>query len=196
MNASPDNLRAKMHDHIRRYCFLTGKKFTLSTGSRSPYYFDCKRATLNGEFLSWLAEYILTAVLPTLEDKPNVVGGLTLGADFMTAALVMKAAETAVDIKEGSIVRKEKKKHGTAAIIENELKEGKKRILVVDDVITSGSSIAAACDEFQRADYKPVALLTIVDREGGGVAKLKRRFSLPIISIFKTSDFLSSAAEA
>lgn len=183
------NLRANMHRHIQRHCLLTGREFDLSAGSRSSFYFDCKKATLNGAFLNWLAEYVLKTTVPTLDEIPTMVGGRTLGADFMTAALVMKAAELSLDIKNGSIVRKEKKKHGTQAIIENELQEGIRRILVVDDVITSGDSIGTACDEFRQVGYEPIAMLTIVDREEGGVPALQERFDLPIISIFTSSDF-------
>ncbi len=181
-------LREKMHSHIQKHCLLSGSDFTLSAGSSSAFYFDCKKATLNGNFLSWMADYILRSVVPDLPQRIDTVGGMTLGADFMTAALVMRAAQLGMDIEEGSIVRKEPKKHGTRSRIENELKD--RKVLVVDDVITSGAAISKACKEFQNAGYEVVAMLTLVDREAGGVAALEQEFKLPVISVFRSADFL------
>ncbi len=183
------DLRTKMQQHIQHHCLLAGGGFSLSSGSQSSYYFDCKKATLDGNFLSWMAEYILAEYLPQLPEQPDAIGGLTMGADFMTAALVMHAAERGLRSVQGSIVRKEAKGHGTRAQIENELKQEGKKILVVEDVITSGASILKAYQAFVAADYQPVALLTLIDREEGGVADLRKRLDLPVLSIFTASDF-------
>ena len=194
--SSSADLRSMMRRHIRQHCLLSGEDFSLSAGSRSSYYFDCKKATLDGFFLNWLTEYVLDDLLPQLPQPPNCVGGLTLGADFMTAALIMKAAERSFPLSQGSIVRKEKREHGTRAKIENELQQGERRILVVDDVITSGASIRKAYDAFIAAAYQPVALLAIVDREEGGAAALREELDVPLFSIFIASDFAAPQQEA
>lgn len=191
------SLLAKMRQHIQQHCLLAGEDFSLSAGAQSSYYFDCKKATLDGNFLGWMAEYILVEVFPQLPEQPDSIGGLTMGADFMTAALVMRAAERGLSCSQGSIVRKETKGHGTRAKIENELTAGGKKILVVEDVITSGASILKAYEAFVAADYQPVAFLTLIDREEGGVADLKERLKLPVLSIFTASDFsIESNAES
>ncbi len=181
-------VKEAMKEFIENKCFLTGD-FELSTGIKSNFYFDCKKATLNGYFLHLLTEYILDEIIPTLPEQPCSVGGLTLGADFMTAALALKSYEKGLKMKQGSIIRKEPKKHGTRNCIENELTDDEKTILVMDDVITSGKSIEKACGEFKQAGYKIIALLTIVDRETGDLEHLKNKFDVPVLHIFTKSDF-------
>ena len=178
-----------MRLHIQEQCLLSGKDFKLSAGSSSSFYFDCKKATLNGDFLQWVSDYILQAIVPRLPEPVDAAGGMTLGADFMTAALVMRAAQTGLALREGCIVRKEPKQHGTRSRIENELGDTEPRILVMDDVITSGASIGIACREFQQSGYRVVALLTLIDRQAGGVEDLKKGFNLPVISLFRASHF-------
>ena len=187
-NQAQRSLWEKMHSHIQDQCLLSGKDFKLSAGGSSSFYFDCKKATLNGDFLLWMSDYILQVIGPRLAEPIDAAGGMTLGADFMTAALVMRAAEQGLALREGCIVRKEPKQHGTRSRIENEL-DNKPRILVIDDVITSGASIGIACREFQQSGYRVVALLTLIDRQAGGVENLKKGFDLPVISVFRASDF-------
>lgn len=182
-------LRSAMKEHVQNNCLLSGKDFTLSSGAGSSYYFDCKKATLHGEFLGLFAEYVCDYIVPRLPRQPDLAGGLTLGADFITSALAMYSSANGGPIKQGSIVRKEPKKHGTKSLIENELKGDGKNILVVEDVITSGYSIAKACDEFLAAGYSPVAMLTLVDREVGAISMLEQKYSLPVFAIFTSSDF-------
>ena len=180
-------LKQKMRRHIQDNCLLTGKDFALSSGAASSYYFDCKKATLDGEFLANFAAYVCGHVVPGLDEQPDSVGGLTLGADFITAAIAMHSAKNGGVITQGSIVRKEPKKHGTKSKIENELSDSK--ILVVEDVITSGASIAKACDEFIASGYKPLAMLSIIDREAGGIKMLEDKYGIEVIKIFSSSDF-------
>lgn len=183
-------LKESMRKFISNECLCIGKNFALSAGSKSMFYFDCKRAMLEGAFLYFLTEYILDEIIPMLPKEPHVVGGPTLGADFMTAALILKAYERGQKPRHASIIRKEPKKYGTKNCIENELGTGKKTILVMDDVITSGSALYRACEEFQSADYKILAMLAIVDREAGGLEYLQDKFNVPVLSIFTKSDFL------
>lgn len=184
-------LKQYMQQHIQSNCLLTGKDFALSSGSASSYYFDCKKATLDGLFLNYFAKYVCEHLVPKLSQQPEVVGGLTLGADFITSAITMYSMNSGGSITQGSIVRKEPKKHGTKSKIENELND--KNILVVEDVITSGASIAKACDEFLAAGYNPVALLTLVDRESGAMEFLQEKYGtklgIDIVAIFSASEF-------
>ena len=101
------------------------------------------------------------------------MGGLTMGADFITAAAVMRAFQTGRTMVHGCIARKETK-HGIQSKLENELPKGT-RIVAVDDVVTSGGSTIKAYEEFVREGYDVVGVLAVVDRERGGIEELRRR---------------------
>lgn len=178
--------RERLRKLIDERCLIAGPEFTLSTGERSSFYFDCKAVTLHGEGLTLIARGFLEE-LETFPEAPTAIGGLTMGADFMTAAAIVLSHAKGGHLANGSIVRKEPKKHGTKNRIENQLPAGT-RIVVVDDVITTGSSTIRACDEFEEAGYQVVGILAVVDREAGGTQKLEQRYS-HVRSLFKKSDF-------
>lgn len=191
MEANRERLRLLIEDR----CYLIakeGEEFTLSTGDKSKFYFDCKRITLHGEGLTLIAKSLLDEIAK-FKVQPTAIGGLTLGADFMTAAVVVISHLNGGRLQNGSIVRKAPKEHGTRNKIENELPRGSK-IVVVDDVITRGSSILEACDEFVKAGHEIVGIVAVIDREAGGEAKIHARYpNIPVTSLFKKSDFSSVA---
>lgn len=177
----------RLRDLIERRCLMTPEKpIRLSTGALSNFYFDCKAVTLDGEGLNLIAEAMLEEI-QSLPEAPRAIGGLTMGADFITAAVAMKAFERGLPTVLGSIVRKEPKKHGTMNKIENELPRGTP-IVVIDDVITTGKSTRLACHEFLAAGYRIVGIIALVDREEGGKASLEQEFG-QVKSLFRTSDF-------
>jgi orotate phosphoribosyltransferase len=154
---------------------------------KSGFYFDCKKAMLDGELLSYLADAFLEQIRK-LPEVPSAIGGLTMGADFISAAVAMRAFQTGQPTVHASIVRKEPKKHGTKNFIENQLPSGTK-IVVVDDVITSGASTQKACTQFLDAGYQLVGILALVDREAGGRERLETEFKCPVLPLFKKRDF-------
>lgn len=178
--------RERLRRLIDEKCLLTGREFTLSTGQKSRFYFDCKIITLDGEGLPLIASEFLEEI-DRLPKTPQAIGGLTLGADFITAAVLLLAQQRGHAIRAGSIVRKEKKQHGTMNRIENELPPGT-RIAVVDDVLTSGASVIAACDEFLAAGLEIAGIVVILDREAGGRQRLEERYGA-VRSLFTKRDF-------
>jgi orotate phosphoribosyltransferase len=172
---------------IDQLCLITDISLTLSTGTSSSFYFDCKKATLNGECLDLIADAFL-AEIEALAVQPTAIGGLTMGADFITAAVVLKAYQQNRPTTFGSIARKEPKQHGMKMPIENELPPGT-RIVVVDDVITTGSSTRQAAEKFQAAGYEIVGIIALIDREAGGAEHLAAQFDCPVRSIFRKRDF-------
>ncbi len=162
------------------------KPIRLSTGALSNFYFDCKAVTLDGEALALIADAFL-AEIKHLPEAPVAIGGLTMGADFITAVVAMKGFESGFKTVQGSIVRKEAKKHGTMNRIENELPRGTP-IVVVDDVITTGKSTKQACVEFLEAGYRIVGIIALVDREQGGTQSLESEFGV-VRAVFKRADF-------
>lgn len=183
MNDARESLRALVEEK----CLTTGHSYTLSTGQQSDFYFDCKKAMLNGRCLSLIADAFLeeASKLPVF---PEAIGGLTMGADFIVAAVIQRAFETGKPMIHGSIVRRERKKHGTRNKIENELESGT-RIMVVDDVVTTGSSTDLACTEYNDADYMIAGIVVLVDREAGGLERLGQEYGCPVSSIFRKKDF-------
>jgi orotate phosphoribosyltransferase len=172
---------------------ITGQNMTLSTGTHSSFYFDCKKTTLTGEALNLVADVFLEEI-DKLPEQPIAIGGLTMGADFIVSAVVMRAYQVGHPTVNGSIVRKEPKKHGTRNHIENDLPAGT-TIAVVDDVITTGGSTAQACDRLLGEGYKIVGIIALVDREAGGAETLSDRYRCPVRSVFAKSDFPRIAAQ-
>jgi len=177
------------HERLRtlleQKCLRRGQ-FTLSTWETSTWYFDCKHATLDGECLNLIADEVLAAIR-CLPVPVQAIGGLTMGADFIVAAVIMRAYERKRPTVYGSIVRKEPKKHGTCSMIENEMPPDTP-IVVVDDVITSGGSTLKACEELEASGYRIMSVLALVDREAGGLEMLSQRYGYAR-PLFRKCDF-------
>ena len=183
MNAAREELRVLVDE----LCLTVGRSYTLTTGQQSGYYFDCKKAMLDGRCLSLISDAFLQAA-GELPRAPLAIGGLTMGADFIVAAVIQRAWETGSPMISGSIVRKEQKKHGEGNKIENELPAGTP-IMVIDDVITTGSSTVTACEAFIAAGYDIVGITALVDRESGGSETLAGKYGCPVSAIFRKRDF-------
>lgn len=179
--------RQAMRGFVVKNCLLAGET-TLSGGGTAGFYFDCKRATLHGDFLLALSDWIVNEVAAALAPPATVIGGPTIGADFIAAAAVMRAAQLGLPLTAAAIVRKEPKKHGTKNKIENE-PEAPARILIVEDVITTGGSIAQACDEFIAAGHQIAAIAAIIDRQAGGKEALAQKYRVPVVALFCRDDF-------
>ena len=148
---------------IESVCLLRGQEFVLSTGARSDFYFDCKRAVLRGDALNLIAYQFLAAAdrLPT---APDAISGLSIGADFLVAATIQLAAQKEHRMIAGCVVRKDRKEHGTGTFIENEQPPGT-RVMVVDDVFTSGRSTALACERLMDVGNEIVGIVGLSDRK-------------------------------
>src|ERR1700704_2581850 len=100
MPADRDRLRAL----IDKLCIIEGD-FVLSTGAKSRYYFDCKTVALDGEGLTLIAGEFLKEI-EKLPVKPTAIGGLTMGADFITPAVIMLSHQTGGKVPKGPTARK------------------------------------------------------------------------------------------
>ena len=183
MNTAREELRLLVDEK----CLTVGQAYTLTTGRESAFYFDCKKAMLDGKCLSLIADAFLEEA-GKLSRFPQAIGGLTMGADFIVAAVIQRAFETGKPLVSGSIVRKEQKQHGAGNKIENELAAGTP-IMVIDDVVTTGSSTETACDAFIAAGYDITGIVALVDRESGGCETLARKYACPVGAIFRKRDF-------
>lgn len=131
--------------------------FQLSSGEWSHDYIDGKRAFAAGNDLRLVAECVVS-----LADAEAVefeaVGGLTMGADALAHAISVLTG------KRWFAVRKEPKRHGKQKLIEGAELRPRERVLVVDDVVTTGKSITRALDAIRQTGASVVLAVAIVDR--------------------------------
>jgi orotate phosphoribosyltransferase len=182
MNAPIDFVResAELLKLIRERSYREGD-FTLASGKKSTFYIDVKTATLHGQgaYLIGRLGYELVARYARMKlgstGAIGGVGGLTLGADPIATAVSLSAYVQGVDWP-AYIVRKEAKGHGTLKYVEGRenLRPGAK-LIVLEDVVTTGGSSLQAIERLRGEGFDPVAVLTVVDREEGGEALLQSK---------------------
>jgi orotate phosphoribosyltransferase len=154
--------RERLATLVRELCVVPGE-VVLSSGARADYYIDVRRATLHHE----AAPLIGRALLELTADWPyEAVGGLTLGADPVAAAMLHAAAATAGPPIDAFVVRKSAKAHGMQRRIEGPEVAGR-RVLAVEDTSTTGSSVLTAVDALRAAGAEVVGVATVVDRATG-----------------------------
>ncbi len=139
--------------------------FVLASGRRSRFYIDCRVTTMHAE-----GQVLLGSVgADTLEAaglEPDVIGGLTMGADPIAYAIAGETWRRGKPIHAFS-VRKRPKRHGTGRRIEGCFEQGA-RVVVVEDVITTGGSALQACEAVRQEGGTVLAVLAAVDRQEGG----------------------------
>ncbi len=148
---------------------LSFGEFTLASGATASFYVDCRCLTLSGEG----AKRIAAGILELLgDDLPDAVGGMAIGADPITAAVITRAWQNEIDLR-GFIVRKESKVHGTGRQVEGPVKAGD-RVAILEDVVTSGGSSMRAIEYCQEFGLVVERVITIVDRLSGGREKFEQ----------------------
>ena len=165
----PDTFNFRKHvlEILKTDCYRKGE-FTLSSGRKSEHYVNCKPMTLTGKGLT----YVCAMMLEHIEDDIIAVGGLTLGADPLVSALpcISWAHKVPKEPLVGLIVRKEQKGYGANAWIEGKLPPKGSKVVVVEDVTTTGKSAIKAVDKLRDAGYVVDRIITIVDRQVDGEA--------------------------
>lgn len=137
--------------------------FKLVSGRMSNYYFDCKAVTLHPEGMYLIGNLIFDMIK---DSDVKGIGGLTLGADPIANAVAYTSYLKDKPI-EAFVVRKTAKAHGTMQWIEGNVKKGD-RVVIVDDVITTGKSTIEAINKAKEAGLEIVRVITLVDREENG----------------------------
>lgn len=182
-------LKGDLFRLIKKLSYREGD-FTLASGKKSPFYIDLKATTLHPDGAHLIGE-VAFEVIRQSGLSVEAVGGLTLGADPLATAISLSARAHGVSWP-AFIVRKEAKDHGTARYIEGveNLRPGA-RVLVLEDVVTTGGSSQKAIERLREAGFHPVAVLTVVDREQGG-AELLAKQGLKFLSLATISDVRSA----
>ncbi|MGA7107031.1 MAG: orotate phosphoribosyltransferase [Terracidiphilus sp.] len=152
---------------LARTSFRLGQ-FKLSSGGTSDYYIDCRTTTLHAEG-GRLTGHAILELLEANHIAADAVGGLTMGADpivsnVATASAWRAKSNPGASLLHGFLVRKAEKAHGTGRRIEGFCREGA-RVLIVDDVCTTGASTINAIEAAQEAGMIVAAVVCIVERE-------------------------------
>ena len=149
-------------------------KFVLASGKEASYYLDCRQVTLDSRGANLIAEGILELLG---ESVPDAVGGMAIGADPITAAVITVAGQRGLALN-GFIVRKEPKGHGRGRDVEGPVEAGQK-VVIVEDVVTTGGSSLKAIERVEACGLLVQEVIAIVDRlEGGREAFGQRGYAL------------------
>lgn len=175
-------LKIKLLALLKKEALKKGK-FVLSSGKTSNYYLDGRIITLTPEG-AYLAASI---ILELIKDKDiQAIGGPTLGADPIVGAVAALSHLKKVSIKT-FIVRKSAKEHGTQRQIEGPQLMPGSRVVLVDDVATTGKSLVEAKEALDKIGVRVKKAIVIVDRNEGARENLAKH-SLDLEAIFKIED--------
>jgi len=167
--------------------------FTLSSGAKSDYYIDCRTTTLHAEG-GRLSGLVLYDMLREHDITATAVGGLTMGADPLVSNTASASAWHALEhpgspLIHGFLVRKAEKTHGTGRRIEGFSQPGT-RVVIVDDVCTTGGSTITAIHAAREAGMTVAAVLCLVERQehNGRPAVEAAAQSAPFLAAFTADD--------
>ncbi|MEW6214091.1 MAG: orotate phosphoribosyltransferase [Nitrospirota bacterium] len=161
----PSILKKRLIELILEKAFKYSEEpiFKLVSGRMSNYYFNCKAVAFHPEGM-YLIGNIIFDLIKDLGVKG--IGGLTLGADPIAYAVAYTSHLKGRPV-EAFVVRKTPKSHGTMQWIEGNVKRGD-RVVIVDDVITTGKSTIEAINRAKEAGLEIVKVIALIDRQEGG----------------------------
>lgn len=157
-------------------------RFVLTSGAVSNYYVDIKKASTDPVVLRYIGELMASFV-----DDYDLVAGMELGAVPLAVAVGLEADVPFV------IVRKGEREHGLKRLIEGSDVSGK-RVLIVEDVTTSGGSVVKAVERLRDAGASVDCAVVVVDREGDARSRLEG-LDVSLESLVSVSDILKDAEE-
>lgn len=176
--------RKRLFDILKSRAFSRGD-FVLSSGKKSNYYLDARLVTLSAEGAFLCGRLILDLVK---EARPTAIGGPTLGADPMVGAVGTVSFLLGRPVKT-FIIRKEPKGHGKGRMVEGPELGSADRIVVIDDVATTGKAFLHSIDALARDGLKPVFCACIIDRQDGAKEALAAR-GVELVALFSAHEFL------
>jgi len=171
--------RAQLVDELRSHALVIGE-VTLTSGARAEYYVDAKRAILRPEGFAALGVLLAAQVS---DWSGTAVGGLTMGADPVACAALAGGARA-----KAFFVRKESKAHGLQRRIEGPLLDPQDRCVVVEDVVTTGSSTLAAIEALHDAGRRICGVISVLDRLAGGGAAIEQAAGAPYVPLTTIDD--------
>ncbi len=166
------------------------KRVTLASGRVSNFFVDCKQTVLTAEGHAVVGQLMFEA-LPRL-GHVEAVGGVALGGCPLASAVSLISFQQGTPLP-ALYVRKERKDHGTAKLIEGDksLRPGL-RVALLEDVVTTGGSSLKAVELLRRAGCEVAGIVAIVDRLEGGAENIEAA-GVPLVTLCTRRDFMSDA---
>ncbi|MGF1662260.1 MAG: orotate phosphoribosyltransferase [Kineosporiaceae bacterium] len=163
--------RARLAELVRERAVVPGR-VTLASGREADYYVDLRRVTLSAEAAPLVGEVMLDLVGDLVQGGAGIdaVGGLTMGADPVAAAMLHAAAARGRRL-DAFVVRKSSKDHGLQRRIEGPPVAGR-RVLAVEDTSTTGGSVLIAVEALREAGAEVAAVAVLVDRDTGAAERI------------------------
>ena len=175
--------RKRLLHLLKDKAFKRGR-FILSSGKVGSYYIDARSITLSAEG-AYLVAYLILDLIKN--EKIDAVGGPTFGADPIVGAVAVLSYTLKKPLKT-FIIRKEAKAHGTKRQVEGPpLKRGS-RVILVDDVVTTGKSFLESIKILRQKGLQVKKAIALVDRQEGAKEILAKE-ACPLISLFTIADF-------
>jgi len=181
----PEDYVAELLELMERYSFKRGD-FTLSSGKKSNFYYDSKAVTLDprGHFLIGHIVFALVRAAGA-----EAVGGLAIGSTAISSAVAYTSELMGYPIPT-FYVREQQKTHGTKQLVyESRSRDGRplisegRKVAIVDDVMTTGASIAKAIEEVKGQGCQVVLVVTLVDRSDPEADSIRRNYNfVPLFS--------------
>jgi len=174
--------RQELLEMLAHKSFRLGE-FQLSSGSTSDYYIDCRTTTLDARGAQLVGEVFL-AEIREQGWEVDAIGGLTMGADPIVVAVAVTSGTM-----HGFLVRKAEKQHGTGQRIEGFREKGS-RVVIVDDVCTTGSSTVQAIEAAREFGFEVIGVMCLVERQDAHGRPNVERAAAPanFISIFTATE--------
>ncbi|MFA4876686.1 MAG: orotate phosphoribosyltransferase [Methanoregula sp.] len=162
-------------DKLVSYKAIEFGDFTLASGVKSPYYIDVKTAVTNPDLLSAIARVVSESY------DFDIVAGVAVGGVPLAVATALAAK------KPYAIIRSAGKDHGKKEMIIGRVRG--KNVLLIEDVTTSGGSALYGIDELRKAGASAARVVTVVDREQGAAAMLKKH-DVDLIPLVRVSELI------
>ncbi len=151
--------------------------FTLTSGKRSSYYIDIKKASTKVEILDLMGNFLAKKV------EGDLIAGVELGAVPLVVVTALKTKKNYL------IIRKAEKTHGTRKMIEGDYKKGQV-VDLIEDVVTTGKSVIRAIKILREEGLIVKRVICIVDREEGGKENIENE-NVKLFSLLKAGDLLT-----
>jgi len=174
--------RQELLSHLATKSFRLGE-FKLSSGGSSDYYIDCRTTTLDARGARLTGQVFLEEI-GRRGWEPDAIGGLTMGADPIVVSVAVASGTIS-----GFLVRKAEKQHGMGRRIEG-FREKSARVVIVDDVCTTGSSTVQAIEAAREFGFEVVGVMCLVEREeaGGRVDVERAANPATFVALFTAND--------
>lgn len=177
--------RARLLELLKTRSFQE-REVTLSSGLKSNFYIDCKQVSLHAEGAQLIGE-LFHMLVDDIAPDAVAVGGLTLGADPLATATSIQSFQAGRP-RDAFIVRKEPKGHGTGQWIESAGLAAGAKVVILEDVVTTGASTLRAIERSRLAGLTVLHAIGLVDRLEGGREAVEAE--TPLTTLFTRRDFL------